>query len=538
MRFTARQAGRARGQGGNIPAPQTAVGASVPAPIGGWDAYSPISDMPPQNAVELINWFPQPGWVELRRGFVEHSDTGTEDAVDSLMPYQGPLISDAKLFSASDNTIWDVTDATGISIETGLSNNRWQSVNFATAGGNFLWICNGEDTPRYWNGTALQSATITGVVAEDMVACTIYRGRIWTILANSTKAAYLPLDSIQGVATEFDLGPFFRLGGQLQAIATWSTDIEGGTNEFIIFVSSYGEAAIFLIYDPTDGSQFSFRGVASLGSPIGRRCVEKIGSDVGIITIDGVIPLSQVLNYDRAAFQNVALTKNIRTAMTQAARDFKEEFGWQIISYPRNTMAILNVPIVEGGQQQQYVMNTINGAWCRFVGQNANCWAIFLDRAYFGGNNGLVYLADEAAGDEDATLEADIQGAYNYFGTRGQNKRWTTVRPLVTKDDSYLVDLTFGLSIDFQLSDAQDQVIADVLGVRPAIWNDPDTLWNDPNTRWPGMTTSAQWMAVSGIGYCAAIRMKISVPWSESLRAPQVLRVYSLDFLMNPGGFI
>lgn len=537
MRFTARQAGKARGAAMGIPAPQTAQGTSIPSPVGGWDSYSPISDMPPANAVELINWFPQPGYAELRRGYVIHSDTSTEDAVDTLMPYQGPLVSDAKLFAASGNEIWDVTDETGVSVQSGLSNNRWQYVNFSTTGGEFLWICNGEDTPRYWDGSTWTNATITGVVAEDMVSCTLYRGRIWTVMANSTKAAYLPLDSIQGAATEFELGSYFKLGGQLQAIATWSTDVQGGTNEFIVFLSSYGEAAIFLIYDPTDGSQFSFRGVSTLGSPIGRRCVENIGSDVGIITIDGVIPLSQVINYDRAAFQQVALTKNIRNAMTQAARDYGAEFGWQIISYPRNTMAILNVPIVEGGQQQQFVMNTINGAWARFTGQNANCWAIFQDRAYFGGNDGKVYLADEAAGDEDSTLEADIQGAYNYFKSRGQNKRWTTVRPLVTKDDSYGVDLTIGLSIDFQLSEPMDEVLEDT-NVNPAIWNDPNTIWNDPNTLWPGLTTSARWMAISGIGYCAAVRMKISVPWTESLRAPQVLRVYSFDFLYDKGGFV
>lgn len=537
MRFTARQKGKAIGQAMQIPAPLTSKGSSLPAAVGGWDAYSPLSNMPAQNAVELINWFPQPGWVELRRGFVNHSDTGTDDAVDSLMPYQGPLVSDAKLFAASGNQFWDVTDDTATSVQSGLTNNRWQYVNFATAGGAFLWTCNGADIPRYWNGTAWANATITGTTSTDMICPVIYRGRIWTVLNNSTTAAYLPLDSIQGAAVEFEVGSYFKLGGQLQAIATWSTDVEGGTNEFIIFISSYGEAAIFLIYDPTDSSGFSFRGVATIGSPIGRRCAEKIGSDVAIITIDGVIPLSQVLNYDRAAFQQVALTKNIRNAMTQAARDYKNNFGWQIISYPRNTMAILNVPISEGGQQQQYVMNTINGAWARFTGQNANCWAIFQDRAYFGGNDGIVRLADEAAGDEDATLSADIQGAYNYFGTRGQNKRWTTCRPLLTKDASYQINLTLGISIDFELTDTFDEIAFDI-GGPPAVWNDPDTIWNDPNTLWPGLVTSGRWMAVSGIGYNAAVRMKVDIPWSESLRAPQVLQVFSFDFLYNLGDFI
>lgn len=537
MRFTARQAGRARGMGVAIPAPIRSASSSFPAPIGGWDAYSPLADMPESNAVQLINWFPQPGYVELRRGFVSQCDTGTDQEVDSLMAYQGPLIADQRLFAASGGQIWDVTDATPTSVGTGFTSNRWQHVNVATAGGNFLWMCNGEDTPQYWDGTTLQAAVITGVTAEDMIVPVLYRGRIWTVLANSTKAAYLGLDSIQGAATIFDLGPFFRLGGQLQAITTWSTDIQGGTNEFIVFLSSYGEAAIFLIYDPTDPGGFAFRGVSSIGSPIGRRCCERVGSDAAIITIDGVIPLSQVINYDRAAVQQAALTKNIRNAMTQAAREYKDNFGWQVISYPRNTMAIINVPISEGGQQQQYVMNTMNGAWARFTGQNANCWAIFNDRAYFGGNDGVVYLADESAGDEDQTLEADIQGAYNYFGLKGQNKRWTTIRPLLEKDSSYTIDLQIGLSVDFNLNDTLDEIQTDT-GMTPAEWDDPESIWDDPNTVWPGPVTQQRWMAISGIGYCAGVRLKVSIPWSEQLRAAQTLRIYSFDALFDAGAFI
>lgn len=537
MRYTARYAGKSRGMGTTVPAPLRSQGASFPAPIGGWDAYSPISAMPQQNAVELVNWYPQPGYVELRRGYVTQCDTGTDAEVDTIMAYQGPLVSDQRLFAASGGNIWDVTSSTPSSIGSGFGSNRWQYVNFATSGGNFLWMCNGSDAPRYWDGTTLQTATITGITAANMIQCTIYRGRIWAVLNNSTKAAYLPLDSIQGAATVFDVGPYFKMGGQLQAIGTWSTDVQGGTNEFIVFVSSYGEVAIFLIYDPNDSSGFSFRGVSTIGSPIGRRCIERIGSDMAIITIDGVLPLSAVLNYDRAAVQQAALTKNIRNAMVQAARDYQENFGWQVISYPKNTMAIINVPISEGGQQQQYVMNTINGAWARFTGQNANCWCVFQDRLYFGGNDGVVHLADEAAGDENQTMTADIQGAYNYFGSQGQNKRWTTLRPLVQQETSYQITLEVGLSIDFQLNENLDELLVDN-PTPPAIWDDPNTIWDDPNTKWPGLVTSQRWMAVSGIGYCAAVRMRVSVEWTESLRTAQTLRIYSFDTLFDVGAFI
>ena len=535
MRVTALMEGSTRGAGRSIPEPAPAQGDSPPVSTGGWDAFSPINNMPPENAIELVNWFPQPGWVELRKGFLNHSDTDVTDPVESLMAYQGETVASPRLFGAAGTVIYDVTGASGSSSQTGLTNARWQHVNFATSGGHFLWICNGDDTPRFWDGAAWANAVITGVTPEDIIQCAIYRNRIWGVLKDSTTACYLPLDSVQGAATTLELGGYFMKGGHLVAIATWSSDVNYGTNEYIVFISSFGEAAIFLIYDPTAPEGFAYRGTSSLGSPIGRRCFCRMGADLGVITIDGVYPLSKIVSYDRAATASLALTAKIMHAMSQAATDFSEQFGWQLIAYPRGNMAILNVPNVEGAIQEQFVMNTITGSWCKFTGQNANCWETFDNLLYFGGNDGIVRLADAAAGDEDAILEADMQCAYNYYQARGRNKRWTTLRPLVSKDTSFPADLQVGLSIDFETNDALDDVFTASLS-EGAVWDDPDTLWDE--AMWPGIVTEAKWVAVSGIGYCASIRMKISVPWDVSLTAPQTLRVNGFDILYDFGAFI
>jgi hypothetical protein len=532
MRNTWTMDGKA--QRGRAPAPMVSKGKTIPVPTGGWDAYSPIGSMPAENAVELINWFPQAGWVELRKGFATWSNTGTGTSVDSLMPYQGITNSLDRLFAASGTRIYDVTGAAAAS-GAAITNTKFQWCNFGTSGGHFLWICNGADIPRYWDGATWTNTAITVITPTDVIDVVPYRGRLWMTLKNSTKAAYLPLDSIQGAAATFELGSYFTLGGHLQSIATWSTSVSGGTDEYIVFISSFGECAIFLIYDPTQASGVNFTGLATLGSPIGQRCWCHAGADVMLMTLDGVVPLSKVVNYDRAAMANFAITKNIMTVMSDSAREFGNNFGWQIISYPRGNMAILNVPIVSGATQEQYVMNTITGAWCRFTGQKANVWAIFEDRAYFGGNDGIVRLADQQAGDEGATLEAHIHAAFNYYGTRGQNKRWTTIRPLMTKDATFAVDLLIGIDVDFQTSQSLDGSIISNGGTL-AIWNDPGTVWD--GAQWPGLITSADWLAISGIGYCAAIHVHTSIPWSTNLVAPQVLKINSFDVLYDVGAYI
>ena len=42
--------------------------ASIPAPIGGWNARDSLDDMDANDAVSMINLIPRSGWVEARRG--------------------------------------------------------------------------------------------------------------------------------------------------------------------------------------------------------------------------------------------------------------------------------------------------------------------------------------------------------------------------------------------------------------------------------------------------------------------------------------
>jgi hypothetical protein len=538
MRNTFRQTGRSRAGGrSSASAAQVSAGASLPAPTGGWDAINPLSSMPPQNAWGLVNWFPQPGYVELRRGFVNQCDTGTELPVETVMGFQGQRLVDRTLIAASAGELFDVTTSTAASIGSGFSNDRWQSANFSTTGGSFLWMCNGEDVPQYWDGSALAAATITGVTPEDIIYVCAYRERLWFVLKDSDKAAYLDVNSIQGAATEFPLETFFVNGGNLVAIGTWATDTNDGPNEFIAFFSSFGDIAIFQISDPGEASGIAYKGTATVGSLIGQRPLCKIGSDLAAITIDGVLPISQVLSYDRGALLNVALTKNIKQAMTEAAQRYKNNFGWQLTSYPRSNMAILNVPVGENSAQQQYVMNTLTGAWAQFEGQAANCWCVFDDRAYFGGNDGIVRLADESFGDEDQTFSATMDCAFNYYGVRGLEKRWTMVRPAMTIDTTIVALPEIGLNVNFGTgAETYDLAFGDLAPL--SLWN--SAIWGPDADEgyWPGVTTSTGWTGIAGTGYCSSIKMVVEVPWSEDQRAPKTLQVNAFDMVWAPGGIV
>lgn len=522
-----------------VATPATARGLSIPAPVGGWDALSPIAAMPPTNAITIDNVFPQAGYLEIRKGHRVHNSLApVADPVQTVMAYNAPASTDDKLFAAAGTGIYDVTAVATATISPSLSgivNSRYQYVNISTSGGNFLWACNGADDPIYYNGSAWATCAITGVTATRIANVEVFKGRIWVALNDSLNAAYLPLDSIQGTATTFDLTGVFKSGGFLMAIGSWSVATGSGPNDYLAFVTSRGEVAVYSGSDPTasDATGFALVNTYKMGAPIGRRCLTKVGADLAMICIDGVVPLSKALLTDRAAALNISISKAIQPFMNQSARDSGENFGWQLIGYPRGTRAILNVPISENVEQHQYVMNTITGGWCRFKGENANCWEIFQDRLFYGGNDGRIYEADCQGFDEGGTIDFDVKSAFNYCDAPGHLKQFTMARALLTTDGQ----ITPGMAVNVDFSDNAEPDLLTQQSNSNDYWD--VALWD--GGVWPQTShVTTNWVSVGGMGYAVSIRMTGSVS-SEGITDPAqalLLQINGWDMLVLDGAFL
>ena len=526
---------------------QTSNPASLKAPVGGWDAVSPLADMKEDRALVLENWFPSTTDVRVRRGHQVHAAGMGSGVVDSLMVYHGLTTLTSKMFAATDSKIYDAS-ATGnaTSSLTGLSNNRWQHVNFTTSAGKFLWICNGADDPRHYNGSAWATPSITGVTGSDIINVNAHKNRLWFVLKDSTKAGYLATGAVAGAVTTFELGGIFTKGGHLVAMATWTRDGGSGPDDAALFISSRGQVAQYVGTDPSSAATWEHVGTFDLGSPIGRRCFTKVAGDVALINIDGVLPMSTGLQTDRGAAARVAITANINNAMNEAARMYATQFGWELCPYAKGTYVLLNVPLQEGVLQHQYVMNTLTGAWCKFTGQNANCWAVFKDNLYFGGNSGIVYQADTTALDVTEPIDAIGQAAYNYYTPRGSLKQWKMIRPNLTTDSSSRPSI--GISTDFK-----DNVTLGTPTAAASIAALYDSaIWDADVFAVEGRTV-ADWTAIAGIGQCASVHFRgrtgresgVSVwgvsewgedEWSASISGDVIMRVNAFDVLYEKGG--
>ena len=498
---------------------------SIPAPVGGWNARDSIGEMKPTDAVYLTNWFPTTTDVMLRKGYTQHS-TGYPGQVESLMEYSSGTTN--KLFAASVTSIYDATSAgaVGAAVRTGLTNARFQYTNITTSGGSFMLCVNGADKLRGYNGTAWWNDgdgthDITGVDTATCIQINLFKRRVWLVQKDTLKVWYLPTDSIAGAAIALDFSSVARNGGYIMTMENWTLDAGTGVDDHAVFITSNGEVIVYKGNDPASAATWALVGIWEIGAPVGRRCSLKWAGDCLLMTQDGLMPMASALQSSRLD-PRVAITDKIYYAVSQAASNYGVNFGWQMLYYAKENMLILNVPI-ESGSQQQYVMNTISKAWCNWTGLAANCWAIHVEEPYFGGN-GYVGRAWYGDSDNNANISGDAKQAFSYFGNRGLQKRWTMVRPILRTNGSPAT--LANLNVDFDDTDISGSLTFN--STTTALWD--TALW-DAGIWGGGLTITKYWQGVNGVGFSAALRLKIASKDIETHWA-------STDFVYEVGSVI
>ena len=473
---------------------QTAKSASVPAPVKGLNSKDSLADMGKDWAIELENYFPNLTSVDLRSGFASHSTVNGTTAVETLVAWAGP--SSQKLISAAGTVIYDASAAAAAtSIATGKSNARWQTTMFGTAGGNFLYMVNGADAPIYYDGSSFTTPSLTGVTTTDIVGVLAHQRRLYFVFNASLTFGYIPVVSVAGAVSTFDIGGLCKKGGYIMALGSWTRDGGSGPDDVFVAITSEGEAVLYSGNDPSTAANWVLVGVFSIGRPIGRRCIEKVGAELIVTTQDGAIPLSIFLPIDQVGARGKALSDNIQNDFLAAARLYSGTFGWQSIHYPQGSYALFNIPIT-GTTAIQYVVNSQTGAWCKFTNMNASSWALYNGDLYFGGQGGIVYKADTGTDDNGANINWKVKPAFNYFGSKGVNKLFTMCRPHFTSNGSP----SFAIDLNVDFSNKIPTSIPTASPLTGALWD--VALW-DVDV-WSDTTELADWLTVTGFGDCAS----------------------------------
>lgn len=508
-----------------IPRQQSAQTVTVAAPIGGWNARDALGAMDPLDAVTLQNFWPGTNSVILRNGYTKHA-TGLPAQVQTLMAYSSGTSN--KLFAISDGKIYDATNtgAVGAAAVSGLTNSKFQYVNITTPAASYLMAVNGADKLRTFDGTNWHTDgdgspyDITNIDTATVANITLFKNRIWLTTNDTLKVWYLPVNSIGGAAVALDMTSIFQLGGYIMAGMTWTLDAGYGVDDYLVFITSNGEALVWRLTDPTTPTGISQIGLYKVGAPIGRRCYTKFGGDLLIITQDGVVPMSGALQSSRLD-PRVSITNKIQYAMSSAISAYGSNFGWSLLYYPKENQLILNVPYDEG-EQQQYVMNNITKSWCNFTGWYANCWELHVDDPYFGGN-GFVGLAWNGNTDDTSNIEGFGLQSFQSYGTALQ-KQCKMIRYHLQSNGTPAV---FGnVNVDYNLADESAQLNFSTSAY--GLW---DTgLWD--SAIWgAGLVPTADWQGATNIGYTFAPLIKTATQGIQ-------LQWVATDLVFEGGGVL
>jgi len=491
--------------------------ASLPAPVGGWNARDSIANMEPIDAYQLTNLFPSVSNVVLRGGF-ENWATGITGQVQTLVNYSTGTAD--KLFAWAVGSIFDVTaqGAVGAAVVTGLTNAKWEHINVTTAAGSYLYCVNGVDAPLLYDNstwasiTGISTIAITGVTTTTLSNISLFKNRVWFIQKDTLKAWYLPTSAVGGAAQVLDMSQIAKYGGTLVDLDTWTLDAGYGADDNLVFVTSNGEIIVWRGTDPASDATWALAGVWKLGSPVGSRCMMKYSGDLLIITLDGLLPLASALQSSRLD-PRVALSNKIQGAITTATVNYGSNFGWEILYSSKNNALWINVPVAEG-QQQQFVMNNITKSWCNFTGWNANCWETFNDDPYFGGNGVVCKAWDDGYIDGTSNISANAFQAFNYFESRGVKKYFTRARPSIFTNGTPAI--LIGMNVDFDTQDTAASIsIASSSYGRWDVGTWDSAIWG------ASLEITNNWQGITGIGYCGSIQFKsassgLQIEWAST----------------------
>lgn len=491
---------------------------AIPPPALGWNTRDPVMGMKPGFALIFDNVVVEGGAPMVRRGWRAWA-TGMPGRVDGLLPWNGAG-STLRLFAASGAGIYDVTagGAVGAAAVSGLTSARWDALNVAASGGNFLFCFNGADTPRQYDGSAWATWAGTGVTGGVSWAVQ-FNGRLFVGNAGRLSFFYGGAGAIAGAFTEFPLQGVARLGGGICAAASLSVDGGDGPDDVIAFITTEGEV---IVYEGTNpGSVVDWRRVGrwTLPRPIGapHRCVMSYGGDALLMTMGGVLPLSSLRSGQDAAvaLERMGLTRRVAQTWRTLATERASASGWGIVGLGRYGLVVTNVPW--GASAAQQIVASEGGAVSRWWGLPAACWTEALGGRVFCGDaaTGRVLLFGEDLTDGGAGIRSEMMTGYSALGASARLKRFTLLQPVLRDAAAISLDARAFVNWDVPLSQCDSLgASAPAPAVPPYSGGGSALVWNVGNWNqglWAGGTNeiASPWQSAAALGHAGAVRLRL-----------------------------
>ena len=481
-------------------------GFTMSPPYGGLDLVSPIDNMDPAYALELVNVFPGAGAPTVRLGYQQIADVGVATPIHLLAPLHlkdgtSQLIACTNSNIYSMNTAGAVADITG---STTPSSGDWNWVTYA----NNIYLCNGVDNAQVYTGSSTCSdLTFTGVTLSSLINVTAYKERLYFVEQNTSKVWYGGLQTTgtggTPALTAFDFQYVFTRGGYLVGIGSYSNSANVAAQDYFWACSSEGEIVFYSGTYAGDATTWGLIARYYIGKPLGYRAFVRVNNDIWVITEQGIVPISGLFQSDPEAALNI-VSQRVNPLISEYASQTPFDHQWSGFFWPQGRRVYISIPT--SGIGCKFLVYSIDTkGWTLFqMYSDEHCLSsvVFDGHPYYGSSTGIIWEGE--SGQADAVTSTTSQSisysgrtAFSFYGSRGNYKAFKDIRPIMRTKRG--VTLNLGLDVDFKRA-ATVTSVATPAGVFTP-WGSP---WGSP---WSAdIEYIFDRFAVKGQGHCAAVR--------------------------------
>lgn len=488
---------------------------TMPPPYGGLDLVSPIDNMDPSRALDLINIFPAPSAPELRKGYRDYATiSGAATAINTVRAL--PLADGTtKLIAFRGDKVYDVT----LGAATELTGTTLTSSNVCTeVFKNRLFACNGAQAVQVITATTRTDSTFTGATLADLINVSSYKKRLYFIKKNSFDLYYGPLDAITGTLTLEDISGQFTLGGFLVFAGSFTNQTAQTSADLFFAISSEGE---IIFYSGTNPGDWQLVARYVIGKPLGYNAFLRINNDTWILTQQGVVPISGLFASDPTQSSN-SVSSSINKLITTTATLLPFSYRWQGVFSAANRRVYIILPSSET-QARILVWSIDTKGWTIYNLYGAgDCISICeADNAvYYGSNINKVFQAEWGYEDRGYPIQFTIRTAFSFLGSRGNYKAFKDIRPLLLTTGGQ----KFGVYLS---TDFRRLPLAGTITTGTATYTPWGSAWGSP---WSGgVDYLYDRYTIAGQGHCAAIEFTGSCQGTS-------LQIFGFELRYDVGG--
>lgn len=525
--------------------------AEIPASVKGINAISSLARMAEDECIFSFNINAEDFGMEVRDGYSEWANGWTGGIARTVISFEGNIDAEDKLWVANEEGIWDVT------LEGETSPN--QDVTFPSQinnagicsyvaygndnGDRFLLLCDGENgyytwtqTTDTWTKIAEGGGGITGVDPALFNFVMIWKTRVWFVQRETGIAWFLDKSAqFLGTVAEFNWGDQFRYGGRLVSLHNWTLDGGAGMDDYLVGVGSAGDVIVYQGSDPTSKNDFGLVGSWYVGQlPAGNRTATEYAGELYILSVQGLIPMSNLLNGAAIGDPTTYLTAKISPYIRRGLDLALSDFGWDVHIQSKESRLYINSPVVEGRGPLGFTMYLGTGAWGIIAQLPKAHTATYQGEAFWsgldrnklfkqGGKLDAVYINPEVDG-EPLSINWSVLTAFQKVGSPSRFKRAQFVRPIFIGRDSTPV---------FLIEAQYDYNVTEIAGA-PVEFDQSSGKWDDglwDQALWAGgFNTTETPRGVSGLGRHIAINIKG--------RSTSQTTLIAYDLMFDQGGIL